>query len=247
MGFLEIFERSGLVAAHRGDRSNAPENTLSALISSIGKCDFIEIDVVLSRDGTPYVIHDDTLTRTTDARERFPARSPWRVTAFRLDELKRLDFGNWFDGKSEPLLTLEEALRFIVEHRLFLNIEIKAMKSVFDDENVVERVLEVIDRCDAAPYLLISSFEHAYLQIVKDKRADIPTAALLESPREDLLDYLATLDVDAVHLSDAMSDEATVRMLRAAGYFVNVYTVNEIPRREALFGWGVNGVFTDTL
>lgn len=58
MKFLELLNHTSLVAAHRGARLVAPENTLTALKESIGRCDFIEIDVQLSRDAVGVVMHD---------------------------------------------------------------------------------------------------------------------------------------------------------------------------------------------
>ena len=66
MNFIELFTKPNLIGAHRGDRSREPENTLRALRSSIGKCDFIEIDVQLTKDLEPVIIHDDTLGRTSN-------------------------------------------------------------------------------------------------------------------------------------------------------------------------------------
>ena len=121
MNFLELFKKPNLIAAHRGDRSNAAENTLSALKSSIGKCDFIEIDVQLTKDLTPVIIHDGTLSRTSNIAKikRFAKRSPWKVSEFTLKELQSLDFGSWFNQKFEPILTLEKELIFGKEKNLF--------------------------------------------------------------------------------------------------------------------------------
>ena len=51
--------------AHRGDFRDAPENTLAAFAAAmrIPGCDGVELDVRLARDGTPVVLHDDTLRR----------------------------------------------------------------------------------------------------------------------------------------------------------------------------------------
>ena len=130
MKFLELMKKKGLVAAHRGARSIAPENTLSALKKSIGKCDFIEIDVQLSKDRTVIVMHDNTLQRTTNIAEidSFRDKKPYRVCDFMFEELCMLDYGSWFykyKNHKEPLLTLKRALEFIKENSLFINIEIK--------------------------------------------------------------------------------------------------------------------------
>src|SRR5262245_59431253 len=81
------------VIAHRGDSSRAPENTLEAgLAAHRGGADAWELDVQLSRDRVPVVIHDDSLLRTTDVAMRFPD-DPRRVSGylvgdFDLDELR---------------------------------------------------------------------------------------------------------------------------------------------------------------
>ena len=125
--------------AHRGDRSQKPENTLSALASSIGKCDFIEIDVQLTKDLVPVIIHDETLERTSNVSniERFKDRTPWIVSDFTLKELQSLDFGSWFNSEYESILTLQKALSFVKEKHLFLNVEIKDMSKTFSDEIVL--------------------------------------------------------------------------------------------------------------
>lgn len=247
MTFLNLFEKPCLVAAHRGDRSRKPENTLAALHSSIGKCDFIEIDVQLSRDGIPVIFHDETLGRTSNVKELFGDRRPWRLHDFTLAELQRLDFGSWNGGRPEPLLTLRQALLFAVEENQYLNIEIKDMSTLADDAHVVKIVVAEIEKFGAQPLVLLSSFYHQYLQLSRRLAPQIPTAALLEHGREDLTGYLRRLKVDACHLDDAITDRKTVKELRDAGFAVNVYTVNDPLRRSELFSWGVNGIFTDNL
>ena len=62
------------------------------------QADYIEIDVQLSKDDLPVVIHDDTLDRTTNGTGN--------ISAYTLQELKSLDAGSWFDknmGKRFPL------------------------------------------------------------------------------------------------------------------------------------------------
>ena len=247
MDFLKLLERPGLVAAHRGNRSSQPENTLSALRSSTGKCDFIEIDVQFSRDGEAVIMHDETLERTSNAKERFGDRKPWRVKDFSLAELQGLDYGSWFNGRSEPLLSLQQALAFAVEEKQYLNIEIKDMSAHIDDTEAVKKVIAAIAEYGAEHQVLLSSFYHPYLPLCKRISPVIPTAALVEERREDLVGYLRMLDVDACHLDDAITDRETVTALRDAGLAVGVYTVNDPLRKAELFAWGVNGIFTDNL
>ena len=250
MNFLSLFKKPNLIAAHRGDRSQKPENTLSALASSIGKCDFIEIDVQLTKDLVPVIIHDDTLGRTSNVSEvmKYKDRTPWRVSEFSEEELQGLDFGSWFDHKVEPILTLEKALNFAKEHHLFLNVEIKDMSRTFEDETVVQIIIDMIKKTQTRHLVLLSSFYHPYLLMCKKHSGEIPTAALqMYRHPSRLIDYLHTLQVDAYHPQDRITDQKTVLSLREAGFFVSVFTVNDIKRQKELFDWGVSAVFTDFL
>jgi len=226
---------------------------LSSIKSSLGRCDFVEIDVQLSRDSAVIVMHDETLDRTTNISEieRFKSREPYRVRDFTLDELSELDFGSWFykDKKHyEPLLTLRGVLEFIKKNNIFLNVEIKDMHGTLSDEEAVEAVVNEIKKSGAQELLLISSFRHEYLKIVKDRLPDIPTAALVEGKHPPkLLEYLRELGVSGYSLNNELVDKETVRMLREACFFVGVYTVNDLKRAKELFDMGVNCVFSDSL
>jgi len=247
MNFLTLFTKPNLIAAHRGARSVQPENTLSALRSSVGKCDFIECDVQLSKDAIAVILHDETLERTSNAKAIFHKRTPWYANEFTLSELEVLDFGSWFNETYEPLLTLRQALNFVVEEKQYLNVEIKDMSDIADDENVIRIIIDEIRRSGAESQVLLSSFYHPYIVLSKKLAPSIPTAAVQEEKMDDIVDYMHSLNVDACHLDDTITDENTVRSLREAGFVVNVYTVNDSARQNELFQWGVNGVFTDDL
>jgi glycerophosphoryl diester phosphodiesterase len=248
MKFLELFNKPKLIAAHRGDNRHKAENTLSALVSSIDKCDFIEIDVQFTSDLIPVIIHDNTLNRTSNVSkiEKFANRKPWRVCDFRLKELKSLDFGSWFNYEYEPILTLAIALAFAKEHHIFLNVEIKDMSTIFADEIVIKIIMEMIKKMQVEDLVLLSSFYHPYLPICKKYSKNIPTAALQSyQHHKDLIDYLHTLQVNAYHPENNIINQEIVTNLREAGFFVNVFTVNKTNNQNRLFDWGVNAVFTD--
>jgi len=90
-----------LVLAHRGDSYRGPENTLEA--ASLGHeagADGWELDVRLTRDGVPVVLHDESLARTTDVALAFAgdprAARGFLVGDFDWDEVRSLDAGSWF-------------------------------------------------------------------------------------------------------------------------------------------------------
>ncbi|MCF5284534.1 glycerophosphoryl diester phosphodiesterase, partial [Pseudomonas syringae] len=94
--------RSSLIA-HRGAKAYVPENTLLAL-EKAAECgaEWVEIDVKLTRDGQPVVIHDDLLDRTTNGRGA--------VVLHDLKAIRTLDAGSWFAPELAGLLapTFEE-------------------------------------------------------------------------------------------------------------------------------------------
>ena len=81
-----------LVLGHRGASHDAPQNTLAAFRRAVEVgANGIELDVHLSRDGVPVVIHDAKVDATTDGTGY--------VSAMSLEELKALDAGLAFDPR----------------------------------------------------------------------------------------------------------------------------------------------------
>jgi len=88
------------VIAHRGASALAPEHTAAAYEAARDMgADYIEVDIQRTSDGALGAVHDETLGRTTNVAEIYPARRDSPVTAFTLAELKRLDAGSWFNRK----------------------------------------------------------------------------------------------------------------------------------------------------
>lgn len=243
----------------------APENTLAAARKALkAGADMWELDVTLTRDGELIVIHDDTLERTSDAREVFPHRQPWAVSSFSLEEIRRLDFGSWFveqdpfgqiaagnvsaeDQRSyvaEPAPTLREALAFTRDNGWRVNVEMKKLPEV-KEAAFEEKVVGLIEELGMVDRVLVSSFEHGYLKRVKALNPDIATGVLTFFPIEDPAAYLASLDADAYHpnVSGITGDE--IRALCQQGYAVNVWTVNDERTMRMLIEAGASGIATD--
>jgi glycerophosphoryl diester phosphodiesterase len=93
------------IIAHRGFSAHAPENTWAALAAALeAGADAVEFDLHPASDGTPYLLHDATLDRTTSGTGPVHLHSP--------DELDALDAGSWFDPAfaGEPLPTLASVM-----------------------------------------------------------------------------------------------------------------------------------------
>ncbi|HEY6801718.1 MAG TPA: glycerophosphodiester phosphodiesterase, partial [Agromyces sp.] len=69
-GALRVPGEPAFIVGHRGDRAEAPENTMPSLELAMDDLDFVETDVRLSRDGVPVLFHDVTLERVTGDRRQ---------------------------------------------------------------------------------------------------------------------------------------------------------------------------------
>ena len=266
-----LFDRLGpgpLVIAHRGDRARRPENTLCAFRACLGRSPMIEVDVQQCADGAVVAVHDRSLARTSDAaRMRRVVGAPGLlVRDWRLDQLRRLDLGSWFlatdpfgslqSGRADRLvlqtlmpqriLTLEELLAWAMARAMALNIELKDQHEPRANERLATAVTRLVRAADAGQRVVLSCFNHAVLRVCRGLAPEIAIAALQEDGHPpDLVAYLRTLGACAYHPADNLVDEPLIRVVRAGGVHVNVFTVNDPARQRELFAWGATGVFTD--
>ena len=138
-----------LVIADRGASADAPEHTIAAFELALAQgADGIALDVHLTRDGQPVVIHDFTLERTTDGAGA--------VRAHTTQEVKRLDAGGWRDRRfrGQRVQTLQEVLERFRDRTQFW-IEIKGGSDVYPD--IEERVVSTLEVYEAVDRTLIQS------------------------------------------------------------------------------------------
>jgi glycerophosphoryl diester phosphodiesterase len=131
------------LVAHRGNAAEFPENTLPAFLSALELgVRFIELDVHLSRDGVPVVIHDHLLLRTTGLPGSVFDHDAAELAAMEASEPQR--FGDRFAGTRLPLL--RDVLGLLARRpEITLFIELKrASLGEFGHDQVVSQVLEAV-------------------------------------------------------------------------------------------------------
>lgn len=253
MSFFDNFKKKNLIAAHRGYSSKYPENTMIAFENSVGKSDFIEFDVQLTKDYIPVIIHDETLQRTSNIEyiDEFYHRKPWYVHDFEYEELLKLDISSWFNAnvkKIQRVSTLDEILTFAKDNNIYLNLELKDISFSNESLAFVDIVLSYIEKFYIKDKIIISSFNHDYLREII-KKDSLMQIAVLEYNfiSENLVQYLKKLNAVAYHIDNETVTKELVKKLKDNDIFVNVYTVNDENRRKELFGMGVKAIFTDDL
>ena len=226
--------------AHRGASLAAPPNTLAAFEKAIELgADGVELDVHLSADGVPVVIHDFTVDAIADGSGR--------VADLTLTQLKQLDAGSGFDPAfaGEHIPTLEEVLRH-VGNRVLLNIELKTAS--LRDKGLEQTVITLVEQHGLSDRVLLSSFNPFSLRRAKRIAPHIP-AGLLHAPdlplplRHAWLAFL--VPHEARHPEHRLVNSRYMARARQRGYRVHVWTVDDPKEMYRLINAGVDSIITN--
>lgn len=221
------------IIAHRGASAHAPENSLAAFeLAHQQGADAIELDVKLSMDGIPVVIHDPTVDRTT--------KGSGTVAELELASLQKLDAG---DGQHIP--TLAEVFA-AVGRDLYINIELTNYTTSKDD--LVDKVVDVIKAYDMQERVFFSSFLAKNLKHAAELLPDT-ARGLLALPTA--LGFFArsfgfpSSVYQAIHPGIQNVTEKMITQAHQRGQRVHVWTVNKPNDMRRLAKLGVDGIFTD--
>ena len=229
------------VFAHRCGGALAPENTLAGLrIAQALGFGAVEFDVMLSADGSPWLIHDEALERTTNGAGRVCDASD--------EVLRRLDAGAYqhraFAGERLP--TFAAAATRCRQLGLMANVEIKPAAGF---EAVTGEVVarQLVDLWQGAALPLVSSFSEVALEAARSVSSQLPIGQLWVRPPDDWRQRLAALDGFSLHCSADEVDDALLAEARAAGVPVLCWTVNAPEVAQSLWARGVTSVFADRI
>lgn len=235
--------RKVLVIAHRGASFYAPENTMPAfeMACDMG-ADMIELDVLLSSDGIPIVIHDADLTRLAGIEKD--------VRTLTSDETGKLDVGAWFNanykGTAVPLLG--DVLDWAAG-KMALNIEIKP-ESVTElyEGGIEENVIRLIRERQMENQVLISGFDFRTVERFQKHEPGIARGLLYT--KENSMGIAPALlakklGADTLHVSKWDVKSRMVKEMDAVECPVMAYTVNRKWEMRRLIRKGVRGIFSD--
>lgn len=230
------------VIGHRGVAALAPENTLASFNAAADHgLKFVELDAKLCASGEVIVLHDNTITRTSNGHGRAGDMS--------LTQLRQYDFGSWFDPRFHHtrISTLDEILACCATRGLGVNIELKPNPDQYAaTARAVAQLIAARDYANQLP-LLLSSFSLQALRAIKKYAAHLPRALLVER-RFDVsraLSLLRELDAVSCNVDAQLLEPKKISAIKNAGYAMMAWTVNDVAAAQRLQQLGVDSFFSD--
>jgi len=233
------------LVAHRGNSSPSPENTRLAIEQAISLgVDMVEVDVRLSRDDLPVLIHNQTLRQTTNGSGR--------VAKHTLAELKLLDAGSWKDPQfaGEPLLTLHESLE-LARHRVGLNLDLKT-------HSVIWSTLEAVRQMNMTDEVIVTGCCWKCVKTVRRSEARLTVLLNLNQAMDFLarrrakslfqsiyLSQARTANVAGININHHYVDQELVDAAKRSGLSIWTWTVDDENRFRKLLAIGVDSITTN--
>jgi|SRR5215472_5885404 len=228
--------RVPLILGHRGDSSHAPENTMAAFRAALnGRADGFELDVRLSRDGVPVIIHDASLARTGNRKDH--------VSRLTSQELKQVDVGSWFNRRhprlaqgeyaAEGVPALQEVLALARERDAIVYVELKCGRH--ERESLAAAVVKEINRQEYGRRVVVESFDLPAIGLVRQLDQRMRTAALFERPlggvapvldKSRLIDRALQVGAAEIALHHSLARRRLINAAHQTGLEVVVWTVD---------------------
>lgn len=226
--------------AHRGAPLLAPENTLPSFQAAVERgATWIEVDVKLTKDMHPVIIHDDSVDRTTNGKGY--------VANLTLDEIRSLEagvrYGHLFRGVKVP--TLAETVSFVMDKGVGLQLEIKPTsgQEVETAEIAIAQLKSLWPASEKK--LFISSFSEISLQVAATLMPDVPRGLAVCVPPKDPAALLARTGCQILHfLGDFATDEDLARLARSGIEFA-IATINDPVLARKYIDAGAQTILSD--
>ena len=209
-----------IIIGHRGAKGHIAENTLASFEKALQlNVDMIELDIFLSRDNIPVVIHDKTIDRTTSGFGL--------VSSFSARELR--EFG---------IPTLQDVFQ-LVNNQCDINIEVKEIKAV-------KSILDLIDsNIFSKDKILISSFDWNALQEVRFHDDEIRIGVLTETDLELAIAFAKFIKTYSIHPHYKLLNKENVAQMQSQNFKVFPWTVNDQTDITFVKFLNVEGIITD--
>ena len=227
---------STLWVSHRGESYDAPENTIPAFaLSQERKTQGMECDIHFTADGKVICAHDANTKRVSGV-DALIAESTF-------EELQKLDVWNQkagYEGTRIPLFT--DTIQYLGDDRIYY-VEIKG-----GDLNLVPALLQFIKESGKPKeqFVMISFSDEvvkAYKEAAPDRRALLLIGGNPTITAEEAIERLKACKADGLDLRGADNvDQAYVDKIHAAGYTLDIWTVDDPEKAKRFIDYGVDGI-----
>ena len=225
------------IIAHRGFSAVAPENTITAFQKAIDiGADYFELDVHVSIEGKPVVIHDATLDKTTSSN------SSGKVDDMNFRELlnERVGYPAKFGDlySIETLPSLKQALE-LAQNKIKVCIEIKV-------ENANEEIYKVITDLEMQDEVIIFSFYPSVVKAFRELDANIQTLFLITQKNKNTIQTALDLGVNAIGLGPL--NKISKKYLKKAHHAkleIWKWTINNPKKMQKLMALPIDGLITN--
>lgn len=229
---------AAFIASHRGGGASAPENTLPAITAALAAgFEYVEVDVALTADRQPVLMHDATVDRTTDGAGR--------LDELTLAEVQALDAGAWFDSQyaGTRVPTLVQFLDVLAGSGRRAIVE---LKGVWDDAAVAALVADVSQR-SLERRIVLASFDARSLALVSAASSVISRLFILRHLPADVVRTVQEAKARGIIVDRraVLEHPEVIDQLHAAGIRVVVYTLNSDKQWNEVTALGVDGIVTD--
>ncbi len=227
-----------IVYGHRGAKGEAPENTLPGFAHAYrhGVRHF-ELDLVLSSDGIPVLVHDLTVNRTTNHKGNVGSHTTQQLA----DMDARGKASPWPQKTGIP--ALEELLDLFdgLEH---LQLEVKTDKR--HRLNILcNRLTEIIQRRNLYPKVAVTSTDTWFLREIRRRDKNIKIGLVTERRFPSPVSVAARLSCEYLCINWRLCSKALVEKAHRRGMHVSTWTVNRIHDMLKLESMGVDSIITD--
>ena len=227
-----------IIYGHRGARGEAPENTLAGFEHAYRHgIRHFELDLVLSRDGIPVVIHDLTLDRTTPESGKVASRTAM--------ELQTLDARNnavpWPSFTGIP--TLEQVFATMPD---FIHIQLEVKSDSRQRLNILcNRLTELVQRNHWHSRVTVTSQDTWFLQQVHRRDPSVSLGLVADKRFPNPVNVAQKIGCKYLCINWRICSESYVEAAHKAGMQVSTWTVNRIQDMLDLEKKGVDSIITD--
>lgn len=229
------------VIAHRGASIEAPENTIASIKRALAlKSHYVEIDVRLSKEGVPILLHDDSAARMLGI-----SCAPF-VHDLSLSEIQAIDVGRLFNPAfiGETIPTLAEVLR-LEWKKTGLMLEIKECPQ--NPQVIVEAIFRVlIETPNLPPSLIIGSFSPSIIQEVQRHQHRLPSLQVIGIVEEsEMLDSFLKQDLHHLALWHPLITNELIHSLHSKQFDVWAFTIDSPDIAKSLVSLGITGIISN--